>query len=426
MAATSTRTSPRTRAGSHARVQSNYQQAVAAGGYNVYRANLSGKHDNVRVFWEDQIRRLFIRPHLQTRCEQKIRPVRVLDLGCGSGQGFDLLTQIEGRPRGLALYHDWVLRDTEIEYVGVDLSEAMVEKGRENYAGRANVCFFQGDLNEGLGPLHRETPFDIYFSSYGSFSHLTRRKMESLLVEIARHANRGALIVLDFNGRYSCEWPGLWPARVEAEKTRDYTMNYLYLGDRVAMARADHFPLRFWAGDEVVRLARSAAKRAGRSLELLDQRDCSLLVGRHVDTAQYNPALKPLRRIVNSLHQDFMRTDLSKLVVDPRLAGEHPVVTPVLSKLIRSWNALVDFTRRRLEKPVRIDDIDDWSDFPPELQFAILGMDRVIADAAWIQNGDARANLVEPQLAYLLRSLEISLQRGIGSGHGLLAILQMQ
>lgn len=424
MAATSTKNSARP-AGPHARVQNNYRQAVAAGGYNVYRANLSGKHDNVRVFWEDQIRRLFIRPHLQQRCDRKARPVRVLDLGCGSGQGFDLLTQIERKPRSLALHHDWVLRADEIEYVGVDLSEAMVAKGRENYAGRENVFFFQGDLNEGLGPLRREPPFDIYYSSYGSFSHLSRRRMEALLAEIAGHAPDGALVVLDFNGRYSCEWPEFWDARTEAEKTRDYTMNYLYLGDRSAMAKADHFPLRFWTGDEVQKLTNKSARLADCGLTLLDKRDCSLLVGRHVDTAQYNDSLKPLRRSVNALHQDFLRTDLSGLLVDPKLAGNHPVVTPVLSNLIRCWNTLVDFTRRRLEKPVRLDDIDNWSGYPPELQFAIIGMDRVIADAAWIQNGDARANLVEPQLAYLLRSLEISLQRGIGTGHGLLAIVQV-
>ncbi len=70
-------------------------------------------------------------------------------------------------------------------------------------------------------------------------------------------------------------------------------------------------------------------------------------------------------------------------------------------------------------------DFTDWSACPPALQFALIGMDRVIADAAWIENGDARANLIEPQLAYLLRSLEFGLQPGIGCGHGHLAVLQV-
>jgi len=409
----------------HERVQRNYVQAVATGGYDVHHATLSGKHDNVRIFWEDQIRRRFLRPHLARRTATRARPLRVLDLGCGSGQGFALLTQIERDPRSLALHHEWILREDDVEYVGADLSEAMVAKGRENYRHRDNVFFFQADLNDGLGALKREQPFDLYFSSYGSYSHLTRAKMTRLLADIAEHAEPGALVVLDFNGRYSIEWPGFWDARSEAEKIRDYTMNYLYLGDTAAMARADHFPLRFWTGDEVPRLAAAAASRSGRPIAALELMDCSLLVGRHVDTAQYHPGLKPLRSKVNSLHQDFVRTDLDQLLLDPGLAGDHPIVTPVLARLIHGWNALVDFTRRRIERAVRFSDLPEWPTYPPELQFAIVGMDRLIADASWIQNGDARANLIEPQLAYLLRSLEIGLQRGIGSGHGLIAILEV-
>lgn len=409
----------------HDRVQNNYVQAVAAGGYNLYRGNLAGKHDNVRIFWEDQIRRLFIRPHLQAHARREGHRVRVLDLGCGSGQGFALLTQIEREPGSLALRHEWVLGEDEIEYVGADLSEAMVVKGRENYAGRENVFFFQADLNEGLGALRREAPFDLYFSSYGSYSHLTRARMTALLSEIGRHAKDGALVVLDFVGRYSIEWPSHWTARTEAEKRRDYSMNYLYLGDREAMARAEHFPLRFWSGDEMPKLAAAAARSSGCRFEVLDQMDSSVLVGRHVDTAQYEPALTPLRSRVNFLHQDFQRTDLTGLLVSPKLAGNHPVVTPVLGNLIRCWNVLVDFTRRRMERPIAFADITEWSAYPPELQFAIMGMDRIIADAAWIQNGDARANLIEPQLAYLLRSLELSQQKAIGCGHSHLAILRV-
>lgn len=409
-----------------ARVERNYHLAVARGGYDLHQATLLGKHDNVRIFWEDQIRRRFLRPHLLRRDPKRERPMRVLDLGCGSGQGFALLTQIERDPRSLALHHEWVLQEADLEYIGADLSEAMIAKGRENYRDRENVFFFQADLNDGLGALCREQPFDVYFSSYGSFSHLARRNMVRLLADIATHAQPGALVVLDFNGRYSIEWPEFWAARTEAEKVRDYTMNYLYLGDPGAMARADHFPLRFWTGDEIPRLAADASRRAGRRLSIVDQMDISLLVGRHVDTAQYHPALQPLRSRVNSLHQDFVRTDLDQLLVDPALAGSHPVVTPVLARLIHSWNALVDFTRRRLDRAVRFSEIPEWSTYSSELQFAIIGMDRLIADASWIQNGDARANLVEPQLAYLLRSLEIGLQRGIGSAHGHVALLRVE
>jgi hypothetical protein len=39
--------------------------------------------------------------------------------------------------------------------------------------------------------------------------------------------------------------------------------------------------------------------------------------------------------------------------------------------------------------------------------------------------GDSRANIIEPQLAYALRRLEMELQSGAGTGHGLVGILKI-
>jgi hypothetical protein len=266
--------------------------------------------------------------------------------------------------------------------------------------------------------LRRQRPFDLYYSSYGSFSHLSASGMRRLLLDIAAHARPGALVVLDLIGRLSIEWPRYWDARREADKVRDYTMNYLYLGNRAAMDAAEHFPIRFWTGAEVRRLARACG------FDVVEQVDCSILVGRHVDTREYNPNAGQWRRAVNSLHQDFRRTDLRALRIDPALAGRHPTATPVLQVLISAWNTLVDFTRRRLEGPVPVIDLPGWDSFPAPLQFALMAMDRVVADAQWMHYGDPRANSIEPQLGYMLRWLELGLQRGEGTGHSHLALLR--
>lgn len=39
--------------------------------------------------------------------------------------------------------------------------------------------------------------------------------------------------------------------------------------------------------------------------------------------------------------------------------------------------------------------------------------------------GDSRANIIEPQLAYALRRLEMDMQPGWGVGHGLVAVLEI-
>lgn len=150
------------------------------GDYNLYKGNLYGKYDNVRTCWEDQLTRFALRPFLAKITEEKRKKgekVRVLDLGCGSGQGYELITLIDDkRDLDLGLQHDRVLPENEIEiYLGLDYSQAMVEKGTELFANKPHMKFKQVDLSKGLSAIKDEKPFDLYFSSYGSLSHLSKK-----------------------------------------------------------------------------------------------------------------------------------------------------------------------------------------------------------------------------------------------------------
>ena len=69
--------------------------------------------------------------------------------------------------------------------------------------------------------------------------------------------------------------------------------------------------------------------------------------------------------------------------------------------------------------------LEDWSEFPSHLQFVLMNIDRVITDTGWMWYGEPRANIIEPQLGYALRNLEIKLQKGLGCGHGLVAIFKV-
>ena len=52
-------------------------------------------------------------------------------------------------------------------------------------------------------------------------------------------------------------------------------------------------------------------------------------------------------------------------------------------------------------------------------------MKKVVKVAAGTRIGNPRASLVEPQLGYSLRELEMGLQQGLGCGHGLVAIFEI-
>lgn len=407
-----------------------YSEAVVRGFYERPIRGLNGKYDNVRTHWEDRITRTLLGPFVNEcdRSAQAVgRRVRVLDLGCGAGQGYELLTRIDQTGLALGDAMRFVLPPGRVGlYLGLDLSEAMVEQGRTNYAGLRNVDFQQADLRNGMPVLDAEPPFDIYFSSYGALSHLDGADLKRCLVEIVKHAAPGALAVLDLMGRYSLEWPAYWNAATEAEKTRPYSMSYLYDEIERRSGRVETFNIRFWTDEEIRDLCRELSRETGVPVEAVRILDRSIFVGRHVDTREYGCRLPPLRSLVNRLYEQNVRTRIEHLRVKIRSTPGHEPLDEFLQTFSTSWNRVIEFTLERLHG-ARIDlsALEDWPDFTGALQVAIRSMDRIIDGATRIDVADTRANIVEPQLAYVLQRLEHALQQGLGCGHGLVAVLRI-
>jgi len=86
------------------------------------------------------------------------------------------------------------------------------------------------------------------------------------------------------------------------------------------------------------------------------------------------------------------------------------------------WNYLVTYTKALLEgsKPP-----EALAEMPLPLRRTLSAMRRILKAASKIKVGNPRANLVEPQLGYCLRELEMVLQRGLGCGHGLVAVFEV-
>ena len=83
-----------------------YTQAFQTGKYDK-ATGLLGKYDNVRRFWEDQVTAIFLRPALNEMVERKkkqLERIRILDIGCGSGDGYDLIMGVTTKDPGLYDY----------------------------------------------------------------------------------------------------------------------------------------------------------------------------------------------------------------------------------------------------------------------------------------------------------------------------------
>ena len=296
-------------------------------------------------------------------------PLRVLDVGCGTGVVLELLRRTP------------VLRDHGaplLDYLGVDLDAALLAVA-EQRLGDERSRFLRGDIRAGIPGAPRE----LYVSSGVPFSHLTRGELREVVTEAlaaGRGTGAGTVLVIDVLGRYSLEWTSRW------EQTRwEYAMSF-FSTDREAGAT----PMSTYGGSELAELIEAAARDAGRTLSRLELVDRSIVVGRHTATGAYTPGLRDLRQLVNDLADPHTLVDPSALLLsDLDLPPAPEPVERFLATFIARWEELLAAAGRAA---------------------AALPAERVAAEA-------------QPRLAEDLLAMEHEAQAGLGVGHSLTALV---
>ena len=413
-----------------------YTQAFQSGKYDK-ATGLLGKYDNVRRFWEDQVTAIFLRPALNdlvARKKKRLERLRILDVGCGSGDGYDLIMGVTTKHPGI---HDYIVNavtdDMLKEYVGIDLNENLIQQALEYYGDKPKLRFETTDISQGMIPgiLGEEPPFDLYFTSFGTLSHFTSEQCIKIIADILRHAPDQALFMGDWLGRYTFEWQDLWHHPADQEYFMDYRISYIYPEEERATADVAAFPLKLVCRQEIEDIIKKASQQAGVEIKPLVYFDRSIFIGRHLDTGDYNKNCPKLRGPVNALFETYVRTDLENLLVDyvPRPGFEH--LNNFFESFFMSSNALVKYTMGLLGdydcdtgKLECTPDILPY--YPKPLQEAMETMRRVVEAVGWLKWGDVRANLIESVLGFALRKLEMELQPGTGMGHGLVGIFEIR
>jgi SAM-dependent methyltransferase len=412
-----------------------YTQAFQTGKYEK-ASGLLGKYDNVRRFWEDQITGISLRPalnHLVERKKHHLERIRVLDLGCGGGDGYDQLMGVTTKDPGL---YEWITGaityDMLKEYVGLDLNPDLVQQAQEYHANNPKTRFYIGDLTEGLPPeIWEEPPFDVYFTSYGTLSHFHDHQAAKIIADICKHAPDEAIFMGDWLGRYSYEWQDLWHHPVDQEYFMDYRISYIYPEEIRSQVEVATFPLRLITRDEVLKIVEQASRESGVELKPLKFFDRSVLIGRHMDTGDYNANCPKIRLPINSLFEGYCRTELESLFIDyvPRQGFDY--LNNFFEMFFMCTNTLVKYTIALLSaydlETEQLGSMPEIMPFYPEpLKMAMDTMRRVIQGIGWVSFGDVRANVIEPILGYSLRQLEMDLQPGMGVGHGLIGIFEIR
>jgi len=414
-----------------------YTEAVASGLY-AKRSGLVGKYDNVRRFWEDEITRIHLRPHIQRLIERSqtvMRRVRILDLGCGSADGYELLAGVRQRDADLRSREVALLPDEVLGlYKGVDLNADLLRQARRVYGNRPKLVFEQGDFTDGLCLDGDDRPYDLYFTSYGTMSHHNNDETAvRLLADIADRCENYCIIVCDWLGRYSYEWQDLWTNDLESVRNMDYVVSYIYEAEERERKRdqLQHLSLRLMSRQEAEAVVARASEAAGVEIRPLTFFDRSVLTGRHMDTCEYNRHAQPLRQAVNSLHETGVRTELGSLLFNYVPKRGFGFLNDYFERVQMCWNTLVEYVDCLIE----VYDEDERTfipappgipaSYPAPLRDMMLRMRVVVEGIGWLHYGLPRENIIEPQLGYALRHLVMNLQEGRGCGHGLVGILEV-
>jgi SAM-dependent methyltransferase len=403
-----------------------FETAVQHGFYGKDRSGLYGKKDNVRKYWEDISIKISIRPIIEQILKNKEK-IRIIDLGCGSGEGIELLTHIPPANPVETGKNDFVINKKNIEcYKGVDISPSMVEQGKKNYPDLPHIQFIQTDLSHGFS-FQKDLPYDIYFSSYGSLSHLTFPELEQLTLQIFSHVENCGFMVFDLYGRYSPEWPIHWEK--SCHDSLPYNMAYLLPPEEQDPERIEWFEVTYWNDRELIQLIESASIAANRKAKIVALQDRSILVGRHMDTCLFKKERHQMRRHVNRLFDRDYRGRVNCLNLDitylEDVKGLNSDAWTRISNYYNQWQTVITMLQSLMinndeeVKSIIESSSGNITDELKMLTWLYRNADRFPVVDFW-------ASVMGPQVACVLRNLELGLPQGLGCGHGLFCIVEIE
>lgn len=325
-------------------------------------------------------------------------PLRVLDVGCGTGDGLRLL-------RTLSDERPWLVEPSKLRYVGLDNDQEMISCARQRFGGDSGASFARGDMRQDLP----NEPFDFYLSCGVPYSHLTAEELCATLAAVfgsVREFGTRSAVVVDVLGRYSIEWVDRWTQ----ERWR-YRMSFFSTD-----AEMGGTEMSFYGAARLSELIQEAARDAICAIEGLSFFDRSITVGRHTATREFNPGIEPYRLLLNSLYDGSTVTPLEDLLLDTAAGVAPAQVLRFHAGFTRRWNEIVHAAIRLAERP----SADDPSRFGPTAEPFVAAVTQHITTP---QADDFRAAILEPTLAEALRHLEQKSQPGLGVGHSLIAVV---
>ncbi|WP_344159146.1 class I SAM-dependent methyltransferase [Nocardiopsis rhodophaea] len=282
----------------------------------------SGRRDPIKVQAEEPFTRRILRDVIDNLHRPIGGTIRMIDMGCGTGDGLALLSNTsDGEIELRSLYN--------IFYHGLDSDPSMINAARALNTNVRASTFSVGDMRD-CGRADFDD-YDLYLSFGVPWSHLTPREAQDLLANLFIKTRRSSLrtaLVVDVLGRYSIEWVKQWPYA-----QWDYSMSFMNSAEDVV-----HAPMSFYSRDTLSDLIDGASQQSGTKPARVDFHDRSIMTGRHTSTGTFNNTLPPYRNYINQLLSGRTDVDLDNLYFTPPQEDCPPEVQTFFASFASSWN----------------------------------------------------------------------------------------
>ncbi|MGW7410195.1 class I SAM-dependent methyltransferase [Streptomyces sp. NPDC054833] len=258
------------------------------------------------------------------------RPLHIIDIGAGAGEGFSLLSRAVER----------AIPSKPFTYTGIDASRAMLDLAAAQMDSEVGATeLVHADM------IHYDfssCPADLYMSTGAPYSELTERQLCTCLTRQFHAIERSSspsVVIVDVYGTNCLAWLPV------AAPRRTYTMSF-FLDTKSPPTRE----MRFYVPSDLGRIFHKAlTAQAWRRLDALNFYDRSIFSSRHTTTGLYNADLPPLRTILNEILGGHRTHRLVEALHIPskassaleRLQQRDKRSAVLLEQLIRRWNRRV-------------------------------------------------------------------------------------
>ena len=240
--------------------------------------------------------------------------------------------------------------------------------------------------------------------------------------EDVTHAEH-SIIVLDLFGKYSLEWPKYWN---ESRVMLPYNMAYLIPPELRSKEPIHWFDVCYYTPSMLFEMLDNAAKNTGASMHA-DCIDRSIFVGRHMETGLFNAPCLNYRHQINRFFDQDSREELEHLIIDldwcKEIGKTQPVVWARLNDYKEKWNCVINLVDALLHgNDIMVSHLIETtsSDISNELKFLTW----LYRNAYRFPVVDFWASVMGPQIAVILRNMEMSMGEAVGCGHGLLCVVE--